>query len=177
MLDDLAYFGIVPDKVESQVDMMPKVDHWLEGYFNYHPPQEDGGSSPGTYLAGCKHHFYPYTHRLTCEKVVMDLFEEITYLIRGFDLITEDNLYAHFCALFNIYKPITIYLPRLDCGKDVSKTGGRYKLQDFIKRGYDPDELLHHLSHDCLERPGWYVFNVKCAPSLSEWASEALCHS
>lgn len=177
MLDDLAYFGVVPDVVDSQADMMPKVEHWMEDYFQYHPRPEERGSPPGAFLAGCGHHFYPYTERLTCEKVIMDLFECITYLIRGMDLITEDCLYGHFCALFNIWHPITIYLPRLDCGREVSKSQGNFQLRDFIHRGVNPDELVNNLAHDCLTKPGWYVYNVQRDPQLSAWAREALCRS
>jgi glutamyl/glutaminyl-tRNA synthetase len=174
MLDDLAYFGVVPDLVESQVELLPKVNDWLANIFHYRPAPEQWGPAPGAYLAGSKHHFYPYTDRLTSEKVLMDLFEGITYLVRGFDLITEDCLYAHYCAMFNIWKPITIYLPRLDCGKEICKTQGNYKLIDFIRCGYSPDELINNLAHDCLVQPGWYVYNVKSEPSLSAWANEAL---
>lgn len=109
----------------------------------------------------------------------MDMIDGITYLIRGVDLITEDCLYSHFCATFHIRTPITDYLPRLDCGDgEISKTLGTYKLEDFRRVGYNPNQLIYNLADDCLYGvyPNWeWEFDqVRPAPKVGAWAKEAL---
>jgi glutamyl/glutaminyl-tRNA synthetase len=81
----------------------------------------------------------------------------------------------HFCNKFRIWYPRTTYIPRLDCGGfTISKTLGKFKLEDFRKAGYDPQELLANLTRDCLTEPEWLVENIKPIPAIGKWAEEAL---
>lgn len=178
MMADLEWLGIRPDLYVSQAEIMPKVDGLLRDVFHYQPALEPFANLAGPTLAGCKHHFYPYTDRLTSEKVIMDMLDGITYLIRGVDLITEDCLYIHYCTQFNIPIPITDYLPRLDCGEgEISKTLGTYKLEDFRRVGYNPKQLIYNLAEDCLYDngcSGWAFNSVRQSPKVGSWAKEAL---
>jgi len=176
MRDDLDWLGIQPI-YESQVDMMPRAEELLKNIFDYHPDKEQFFAGSGTILAGCEHHFYPYTDRLTVEKVVFDAMEDIGLLIRGMDLITEDCLYKHYCAKLNIREPVTSYLPRLYTGNSmISKTLGNYKICDYRQAGIDPAIILRKLREDCLadSERGWEFYNVKANPKLGKWAMEAL---
>ena len=150
-------------------------------------PAQSGGmfrALPAADVVGSSHHFYPYTDRITAEKVIMDYLEAITWLIRGVELLTEDCLYQHYADRFERWPPNRTYLPRLSTGgmDEVSKTAGRLKIEDFRKVGFEPKELLGLLAHDCLEafayadlsQSSWRVEYVKAAPVLGKWAEEAL---
>ena len=175
LVHDLDWLGIQPDLYESQAERMEEVERLMRDIFHYDPaPEQYAPDFSSATLAGCIHHFYPYTDRLTSEKVIFDMLDGITWLIRGMDLITEDCLYIHYCHKFNISIPRRDYVPRLYCGKDISKTAGQFKLEDYRRQGYSPDELLAQLALDCLDKPGWQFDHIKPVPTLGSWASEAL---
>lgn len=171
--DDLAWLGIDAEYI-SQAEIMGEVDDLLHGIFRYTPEPEHYFCEVGAELAGCQHHFYPYTDRLTCEKVIMDAMIEINCLIRGMDLITEDCLYHHFCHKFGIRSPTTTYIPRLsfDGSHVISKTAGGYKIHQYREAGMKANQLIFNLADDCLIdfRDGWTFKNIKREPTLSEWA-------
>jgi glutamyl/glutaminyl-tRNA synthetase len=174
MIDDLIWLDIPMDYLENQSEMMPKVERLLHEEFAYFPDREHFSITACAELAGCPHHFYPYTERMTAEKAIMDMLEGVTWLIRGMDLITEDALYRHFCAKFLMATPRTTYIPRLECGGEISKTFGKYRIEQFRKAGYDPEELVDRLAHDCLTAPGWTVDHIKPQPVLGRWAEEVI---
>jgi len=172
--DDLAWLGINAEYI-SQAEIIPQVEDLLYNIFHYHPEPEHYFGEIGSELAGCPHHFYPYTDRLTSEKAIMDAMININWLIRGMDLITEDCLYLHFCYKFGIKPPVTSYVPRLlfeGGGGVVSKTTGGNKIYQFREAGMSPDDLIFHLADDCLVdiNTGWKFTNIKREPTLSDWA-------
>ena len=179
MLDDLSWLGIVPDRVSSQSDMIQEVEYLLRNEFGYQPDREAYSTDPGAEVVGFSHQVYPYTDRLTSEKVVMDMLDGANWIIRGYDLITEDCLYKHYCSKFLIFQPRMTYIPRLNFsgGGIISKTDGNYKIEDFRRAGIDPEVLLDSLAADCLrdDREGWAVGNIMAHPTLSAWADEVLC--
>ncbi len=174
MLNDLEWLGISLDFIDFQSEMMPKVEAMLRDVFDYEPDQEHYASPLPADVPGSPHHFYPYTDRLTCEKVIMDMLEATTWLIRGMDLITEDCLYKFFCDKFLLYPPRTTYIPRLSCGQEISKTEGKYRIDQFRQAGIQPDDLLSCLAHDCLSEEGWRVEHIRIVPTLGPWAEEAM---
>jgi hypothetical protein len=155
--------------------MMLKVEYLLKNEFHYKPKPEMFGSLAAAEVIGIDHVFYPYTERLTAEKVIMDCLEGVNWLIRGMDMLPEDCLYSHFCERFLIGTPRKTYIPRLNIGtNEVSKTAGRIKVEEFRKVGFEPTELLNLLKHDCLTQDYWRVEFVRAAPVLGKWAEEAL---
>jgi len=175
MKEDLAWLGIEPDFYECQSEMMEKVGYLLALEFHYAPKPELFGSLPAAEVIGIEHVFYPYTDRLTAEKAIMDCLEGVNWLIRGMDMLPEDCLYSHFCERFLIGTPRRTYIPRLQTGTDeVSKTAGKFKIEDFRKARFEPTELLNLLRHDCLTQDYWRVEFVRATPALGTWAEEAL---
>lgn len=175
MLLDIAWLGIRLDFVDRQSEMEHKVDRLLDVQFGYQPDREAWSCDNGSEVVGAQHHFYPYTDRLTSEKVIEDCMEGVTWLIRGMDLITEDCLYKHYCNKFLIAVPRMTYIPRLMFdGDTVSKTTGKYKVSDFRDAGMSPEELRVRLAVDCLDGMGWRVEYIKPLPVLGEWAKEVL---
>ena len=170
MREDLAAFGVCPDYWHSQTDMADEVAYLLENEFNYYPEPQAFSANPGAELVGSSIAFYPYVEEITCHKVVMDFIDSVNWLIRGFDLITEDALYRHFAHKFEIPIPKTDYLPRLLFeGDEVSKTLGNFKLKDYRDCAA---HVLVNLANDCLIEPdaGWRRENVKPHPVLGGWA-------
>ena len=86
MMDDMRWLGIEPI-YSSQAEIMPKVDGMLRDVFGYEPDIEHFFGEYGTELAGYDHPFYPYTDRLTAEKVIMDGIRlyKLSYPGIGFD--------------------------------------------------------------------------------------------
>lgn len=183
MKEDLEWLGIQPDYYDSQAAMMEEVESLLKE-FGYEPRPEMFRALPEADVVGSNHHFYPYTDRLTAEKVIMDYLEAVTWLIRGKELLTEDCLYQHYADRFEMWSPRRTYLPRLNTGgmDEISKTAGRLKIEEFRKARFDPTELVKLLAHDCvkafayedLSQSSWRVEYVKDAPALGKWAEEAL---
>lgn len=177
MSDDIDWLGIKPDFIDKQSDMIRNVNKLLNDEFNYEPDPEAWSCGMGAEVVGASHHYYPYTDRLTSEKVIMDCMEGVNWLIRGMDLITEDCLYRHFCNKFQIFIPRMSYIPRLYCGiSSVSKTEGKYQLKQFREKGMSMTNLIIMLARDCLIDPeiGWLVDNIKDNPTIGKWADEVL---
>lgn len=174
MKADLEWVGVRPDVYHRQSEMMDEVDDLLLHEFHYIPDRQWWSSDQGAEVAGWEHHVYPYTDRLTAEKVVMDVMGGVTWLIRGMDLITEDCLYRHYCAKFLINQPRMTYIPRVACGSSLSKTAGKYKIGDFRKAGMAPEELVNALMADCMIGVEWKVSGIQANPAIGSWADEAL---
>lgn len=172
MRADLEWLGIQVSSWDSQADMMGYIEGLLKNIFKYDPQHESYFCEVGSDLAGCPHHFYPYTERLTIEKVLMDAHEGVNWLIRGMDLITEDCLYKHFCRTFHIKEPVLSYIPRLYFdGDTISKTEGGFKIRDYRLAGWKPEILINHLAEDCLGYGSEWRFDaLKPQPTLGSWA-------
>jgi len=176
MMADLIWLGIRPDVCEMQSEMMDKIDDLLENEFKYIPDRQWWSTDQGAEVVGLDHHVYPYTDRLTCEKVIMDSLEGISWMIRGMDLISEDCFYMHYCRLLLINPPRRTYVPRLNCGGVISKTLGKYQIREFRENGMSPKDLTVLLARDVLSdrERGWHVDNVRDKPEIGNWADEVL---
>lgn len=117
---------------------------------------------------------YPYTPRLTCERVVWDYFEEVNWLIRGEDLVTEYSLYNFFVEALRLPRVMQTFLPRLrsdDGGQllklNVSKSLGNYRLDDLLPK-LGIGGIYELLCNSCLINPeeGFFVENVKENPMV-----------
>lgn len=173
IVSDLDWLGIVADTVYLQSQKHSEVkrayDLFLQNkWFDV--------ECKFTFMAAQVHGmdevvFYPYAPRLTIDKVIMDALDSINLLIRGFDLVTENNFYEFCCDLLGIIPPHMHYLPRLvkkDGGQliPLSKTEGGFKISDYRNRGYKPDDVLDLLRQSCLIDPSgsWLISNVKDNP-------------
>ena len=115
---------------------------------------------------------WPYSPRATVEKVIWDFHQGVNLLIRGDDLLSEANLYAHFIEELGLVRMRQIYLSRLVTQDQqdkiispVSKTDRVYLLETQIKE-LGVEETLYCMRHSCLIDPegGFYVDNIKLNP-------------
>lgn len=165
MKSDLAWAGVKVDAYTSQKELAPRVDEFLhvQGY------RKQGALNHAlthAYLPECGGCYYPFVPDYTAEKVALDFLDGITVLIRGSDLLTEFSLYNYFCKLWDLPIPRQVFLPRLDCGKEVSKTAGNHQIRHYRNR--PAQEVLGILAKACLIDPaaGWRITNVKPEPRL-----------
>ena len=185
MLDDLDWLGIKPDVIHYTSQLLPGVHNAIENRFHYHIDEIMAYRGPAE-VVGVNYPAYPYTEKLTVEKVVIDFSLGINWLIRGHELMTEDDLYRHYCHIFHLPMPRTSYIPRLGCdGETVSKTHGKYQIHEFREAGMSAHNLIVMLAHDVLVHPelGWIVEydedgetkdNIKHNPAIGAWADEVL---
>jgi glutamyl/glutaminyl-tRNA synthetase len=176
MLDDLDWLGIKPDVIHYTSQLLPGVHNAIENRFHYHIDEIMAYRGPAEAI-----HFgpplYPYTEKLTAEKVVIDFHLGVNWVIRGWELMTEDCLYRHYCHIFRLPMPRMTYIPRLACdGETVSKTHGKYQIHEFREAGMTAHNLIIMLARDCLDDPavGWGVDNIKHNPAIGAWADEVL---
>lgn len=180
MVCDLEYFGVQVDSWSSQADLMPECERLIDeiGWPIKDQPFVPVGVSE---VQGWKSPVYPFTERLTAEKVIFDTLQGVNLVVRGIDLLSEDNLYRYFVDKLELSQPRMVYIPRLEFEGDViSKTEGGYKLHDYRQLGYNPKtEVIELLAMDCLIDPygAWKAENIKPRPILGEWAKRLLCHS
>jgi glutamyl/glutaminyl-tRNA synthetase len=178
MRDDLAWLGIVPDHWSAQSEMLEQERDLVEKWFHMPLPDMKFDHIHAAQVAGLSNSFTPYSRRFTMDHVAFDFLEGINLVIRGWDLMTEDCLYAYFCDEWGIKYPETRYIPRLYFnGQTVSKTACTFKIEDFRKAGMDPHELLCRLKNDCLrwDNSDWTISQLKSYPiELGDWAKEAL---
>ena len=127
---------------------------------------------PVEWKAAIHQKVWPYAPRSTMEKVIWDFHQGVNLLIRGDDLISEANLYAHFIEELGVARLRQIYLPRLvtqdqqdKITSSVSKTDNVYLLETQIKE-LGVEETLYCMRHSCLIDPegGFYVDNIKPNP-------------
>ena len=123
---------------------------------------------------------YPCTPFLTFEKVVWDYYGQITWLIRGADLLTEAALYEFYSRMLKLRSVLQIYLPRLRAesnreltdsgGVNVSKINRTYTLQKQLD-AFGVDDVLHKLELACLVDPekGFFLDNIKRYPISREF--------
>ena len=130
------------------------------------------GNSPVEWKAVIHQKVWSYSPRATVEKVVWDFWEGVNLLIRGDDLLSEANLYAHFIEEIGLPRMRQIYLPRLVTQDQqdkiispISKTDRVYLLETQIKE-LGVEETLYCMRHSCLIDPegGFYVDNIKPNP-------------
>jgi len=174
MLDDLQWCGVHPDVVSSQSELQEKTERLLSK-FGYHKRGVLRHHWTHAYLPETKsERMYPYVADYTAEKVIQDMIEGVSVLIRGVDLLSEFSLYNYFCDLWDIPIPKQVFLPRLRLQggvlSDVSKTLGNCKIRDYRGRGVSKEEVLTMLRTVCLKdiQGDWTIENVKNDPILQE---------
>jgi glutamyl/glutaminyl-tRNA synthetase len=106
----------------------------------------------------------------------MDMLDEVSFLVRGEDLITEYALYEYYVEKFGFPKVVHWYLPRLMIldGENVvemSKTkenGDVARYLAFCEGSYE--DLVKLLKRSYLKNPAgtWEIQNVKENPVLSK---------
>ena len=182
---ELSWFGIIPDWWSSQSELMPKCKEFLliashsQNKSKEHQckvlkrwfPKPVFSDYDCAEAIGI-HHCYPPDRRLTTEHVLMDAMENCSWIIRGNDLLNEDNLYWNIGHELGLMRVRRSYLPRLIFqGDEISKTLGNFKLEEFIQRKIDPKEVISNLAIDCLKDPdqGWAYDNLKLSPTLGTW--------
>lgn len=167
---DFAWAGIIPDAISynsergKQLTLKKLIPRSLLEIF----PQQARRSQFFPLTPGNDILFLSYTPEYTLNKVIFDYLDNVTYLIRGIDLISEFSLYCFYCNIMNLPIPEHYYIPRLriDEGGDinmVSKSKGGHSLAELRELGVDPSDLIHSLAESCLIDPsrGWLLDNLK----------------
>ena len=176
IMRDFDWIGIEPTHYTDHSNNEKMVMHLMRTQFDFIPETEDFTAPFGAVVVGMPFEFYPYSEKLTSEKVIMDYLESINMVIRGIDLLTEDCYYRSFCRKFKIPQPRMEYLNRLTFAGSgvVSKTEGNYKLKTYRDKGIPAHDIIHHLAQDCQRTPGlgWRLENIKANPILGAWANE-----
>lgn len=115
---------------------------------------------------------FPYAPHLTAQKVMQDAKENINWLIRGYDLVTEFSLYEYIREISHLSPVRHTYLPRLKTEKGgqidpLSKTKGGYSIRDMTKK-YGKEGVMDMLRKSCLidQDKGFKVCNIKEDPRL-----------
>ena len=175
-LEEMAWLGIEPEEVCYQSEMLPTVHASLHRAAGYTPPREPLGYDQYA-IAFDGVAYYPYALPLVAEKVWMDVFiQQVDYLIRGIDLITEFSLYNYFVELLGLRRVQHVYLPRLTEGTGdlnyvdgiVSKTSARQMVAQYRAAGFTPPQVRELLAKACLVDPDgpWAITNVKRQPMI-----------
>lgn len=174
--EDLEWAGVEVDFWTSIDDLKPQILDLLKTQFHYQPDPEPFVHDELPEVVGLDERWYPYTEELTVHKVVAHFLKGVNWVIRGWDLITEDSFYKHLVRKFKIPRVRLTYIPKLVFKGDVvSKTDGKFKIRDFREKGADPKTILECLSLDCLKHPldGWTKNNIETPqPHLSGWVKE-----
>jgi glutamyl/glutaminyl-tRNA synthetase len=170
--DDLEWMGIEPDLYSSEADERERNEGFIAGRLPLLEHGEDIGF-PAPTIKSCDRP-YPYVPYLTAVKVVQDYREGCDTIIRGEDLVSEFALYCYFCRTLGLPRPKFLYVPKLihkghDLS-DVSKASGNFKIADFRKTGWTPEEVRGLLAESCLvDKWGpWSFDNVKFQPAIGE---------
>jgi glutamyl/glutaminyl-tRNA synthetase len=176
--EDLDWLGIDYQFWDRESEMKPRATELMD-YFHYTPePEKFVHALAQPEVIGIAGPWYTYVPSITAYKAIYDFLEDVNWLIRGIDLLGEENHYRSFVDRFELWRQIrTTYIPRLYCaGHQLAKTFGKNKLRDYRKAGVRPNELIEMLADDCLIIPanGWVVDNIKPNPSLGGWADEIL---
>jgi len=117
---------------------------------------------------------YPYTARLTLERVIWDYYDGVNWLIRGEDLVSEFALYTFFVDVIRIPRMRHTYIPKLRAENraeilhlNVSKTLGSYRIEKQIDK-FGIDGTLDFLKKSCLidYDKDFYVDNIKWNPTI-----------
>ena len=128
------------DTIEEQRWMNDKICEWI----------------PDTNI-----HMYPYQPLFTAEKAIWDFYENINWLIRGEDIVTETALYQYLVDILGLPRVMHTYLPRLRAqgrkelrqgGFLLSKTLGNYQLQKQIDT-FGMSGTLDYLKQSCVIYP------------------------
>jgi len=114
---------------------------------------------------------FPYVPQQTAERVVMDVMNGITHIIRGEEFALEYSLYRYYYDKFKFKLPAPkfIFLPRLEGRRgDISKTAGGYSIAELRGDGYTAQDIKDMLAKACLSCPqnGWYLYNLKREPRI-----------
>ena len=177
MRDDLEWAGVPADKYTHESTERPRNEAYLTGHLAGLTHRQDPFPTPE--IRACDRP-YPYVPYLTAVKVVQDYRENCTLLIRGEDLVTEYGLYMHFCDVLGIKPPAFQYVPKLTHRgadlADVSKARGNFKIEEYRKTGWRPEEVVGLLAESCLvDKTGpWSFENVKQQPAIGATSCSAV---
>lgn len=174
MIEDLEWLDIKADEYQYQSQMQDQLHESIlllngEPLKEEHRIKFDGLTPNVPYL---NYGIAAYNPHLTAERVIFDALSNITYVIRGEDLITEYALYYNFCDRWGLPRPEHAYLARLTMADgaemlpQISKTTGNNKIKSYRESGINSDELLEKLRKACLKNPDgdWVISNLKARP-------------
>lgn len=191
-LDELEWMGLDIDSISYQSDMEQRMLLFLANS-NFRMPIDSAargyysGSHPDIRVHPVIHG-PPLSVQHTVEKVVYDNWEGSDLVIRGTEWIVEHWLYMYFCALFGFPYPKCYYVPRLLAASDktgslwvddslleegalreISKTLGNWRVEDFRREGITPEEVRYVLREACLwDSAGpWNADNLVDQPRLT----------
>ena len=172
-IEDIDWMGIKVDEYQSDNDMEVDIEKNLltlnGGELNV---KKMVNVINGPNVVGDSTIYHGYNAIITAKKVIADWMSDITTLIRGGDLITEDSLYAYFCEIWRLPQPLQIYLPRLlnEDYKELSKTAGAITIKEMREANFKPDNIRMVLRNACLKNPSgdWSVNNIRQEPRLGE---------
>jgi len=174
MIEDLAWLGITADEYQYQSQMKERLHESILFLNGGELKEEHRISFEG--LTPCvpylNYGIAAYNPHLTAERVIYDALSNITYVIRGEDLLTEYGIYYHFCDLWGLPRPEHAYLARMTMADgaemlpQISKTTGNNKIKSYRESGMKADELLDKLRKACLKNPDgeWIISNLKARP-------------
>jgi glutamyl/glutaminyl-tRNA synthetase len=168
-IDQMTWFGIKPDLVNTNTDMAFEASHWLHVLCPNGIGVKSRTRDHGYEWIGNTMEPYPYLPDGTAEKVIMDCMQDVNLLIRGDDLLSEASLYKYFCDLFGWEAPRQVYLPRLGTeGESMSKTNGLGSVESYRKDGGSAGNLRRRMAEWCLKDPKgeWFIENIKDKPWL-----------
>lgn len=188
-LKELAYFGVVPDRVLSQMKVLNQGRGWLpllcdevdRAAKRFHTAKAMFcHDQVPIVVSSYGEAIYPFTDYYTLEKVMLDFEEGDNLLIRGEELLTEYGLYCHYVHALRIPRVEHVYIPRLRMPGDdnifqrdsISKTVGQCKLEDFIAAKVDPLVVRTWLGQSALANynpitgPMWSWENLKRDPAV-----------
>jgi glutamyl/glutaminyl-tRNA synthetase len=174
---DLLWMNIEPVRVSYNSEMVDMVLQEMSGCPHWRVVQDHSPCNPET-TPVIRARIEPWgaSSWLVAEKVILDHIQGIDVMVRGLELLQENSLYMYLCGIFGYRVPKRmIYIPRLMTREgreltDVSKTRGKWKIQDLRNRGVTPEEILDLLRRSCLVDPDgpWLAKNVKLNPVLEE---------
>lgn len=174
MIEDLEWLGIKADEYQWQSKMQEQLHDSLlllnGGELKEEHRIKFEGLTPNVHYVN--YGIAAYNPHLTAERVIYDALSNITYVIRGEDLITEYALYYNFCDRWGLPRPEHAYLARLtmadgaDLLPQISKTTGNNKIKSYRESGIKADELLEKLRLACLidVAGDWVISNLKARP-------------
>jgi len=170
-LRDLLWMGVRPDVVAYQSKLerivqskMAHSPHWRAVYDHLNEP---------VIVSKPRIEGWGTSFCITAEKVILDHMQGVTVTVRGTELLQENALYLYFCGIFGYSQPKMIYIPRLMAHDgteltNISKTVGKWRIQDLRGCGVEPGAIHAVLRQSCLVDPdgGWLPSNVKGNPVL-----------
>lgn len=173
-IEQLSKFMTI-DKYECQSNL-PSIEECLgdNPFLKYVPSEMWEYDQLPEWVMDKEMQMYPYTARLTMERVAWDFWDGVNWLIRGEDLVSEFALYTFFVDMAKVPRMRHTYLPKLRASDrkellhlNVSKTMGSYRLEKQIDK-FGVDGTIDLLKQSCLidYDKDFYVDNIKWNPTV-----------